>query len=96
MTTTMSPSQAALFSNPSNYLVYLIADQLLYGTVNGKQFSLTAFSGGGRGSIGNANADFSAASFDPRIAKQSNEFGERGGPLPPGHYLVGVTENNKT
>ncbi len=88
-------SQASKPSSPSHYLVYLIAQQRLYGIVNGKKFDLKAFSGGGRGSVAGKD-QHSEATFDYRIKKISKEFNERGGPIPPGTYSVLASEKNGT
>lgn len=86
----------SLFRQPRHYLVYLIASERLYGRVDGQLFDFRAYSGGGRGSVGNRRAEQSAASFDPRTKASGHEFGERGGPIPPGKYLAHPSEANPT
>lgn len=69
-------------------LRYSIADEMLYGTVNGQSFSMKAYSGGGRGSKkGMQRPDVAHWNSQKETPKPFNEE-NRGGPLPSGHYLA--------
>jgi len=89
----MSLAIAAIFRSPVNYFVYTTGTEQLVCRFGSVERRFRAFSGGGRGSIA-GRAEDSAASFDYRLKKVSDERGERGGPLPPGHYLVHRTEQH--
>jgi hypothetical protein len=91
----VAATKSSRSTTPANYLVYLIADERLYGKVNQKHFDMKAYSGGGRGST-QGRDEHSEASFDYRIRKISEEAGERGGPIPPGIYMVQRSEKNPT
>ena len=79
------------FHSPDSYLVYLIADERLYGKVHGRPVDLKAASGGARGSENSRRVETDAGSFDYRKEWVSDARGERGGPLPPGRYVVHCT-----
>lgn len=96
MTISQTVVNRAMFRSPANYLVYLIGEERLYGKVGGEQLSLRAYSGGARGSRVAARPENSAASFDVRKGVEGHGPGERGGPLPPGHYLAHATEQHHT
>jgi hypothetical protein len=71
-------------------LRYSIASQLLTGDVAGKSFSIFTVSGGGRGSTRTPHGQPDQkimASWDHRT-KTSKATNVRGGPLPPGFYIV--------
>jgi len=65
-------------------LTYRIAMQRLTGTVNGEEFDIYAASGGGRGRRRGA-PEASVSSFDHR---RKTTRATRGGPIPPGYYIV--------
>ena len=69
-------------------LRYSIADEMLYGTVNGVSISTKAFSGGGRGS--NAGAERSDLQHwsTSKKAPADYDLQNRGGPLPQGFYIA--------
>ena len=50
-------------NNSKNFLTYSIATERLYGTVGGQEFSMHAWSGGGRGQTGDS-AEHNLASYD--------------------------------
>ena len=65
-------------------LYYSIAQQRLSGEVGGKRVDLFAVSGGGRGRT-KGSPEYSLTSFDHRRKAMKST---RGGPLPPGFYIV--------
>lgn len=69
----------------STNLTYSIAQELLYGTVNGKTFAVPAFSGGGRGATTAGVAQASLVSYSPFRKMQGTT---RGGAIPPGKWRV--------
>ncbi|HMN44006.1 MAG TPA: hypothetical protein PKE27_05510 [Povalibacter sp.] len=69
-------------------LRYSIADEMLYGTVAGKSFSMKACSGGGRGSSAGLQRKDVAHWNSQKKAPAAFDEANRGGPLPAGHYLA--------
>ncbi|MBS0509654.1 MAG: hypothetical protein JSR42_00520 [Proteobacteria bacterium] len=72
----------------SNNLRYSISDEMLYGSIGGKSFSMKAYSGGGRGSTANMELCDLRHWSSQKKAPPAFSRSDRGGPLPPGHYLV--------
>lgn len=73
-------------------LQYSIVKQWLSGSVGSKEFSMQAWSGGGRG----RTSGVAEASFDSYNEFRKKKTGVRGGPLPPGHYICKHVEHHKT
>jgi hypothetical protein len=70
-----------------NVLNYSIATERLEGTVAQQYFSIRAWSGGGRGQVGNA-AEHNWDSYNVfRKEKDSGGKHRHGGPIPPGIYM---------
>lgn len=71
----------------SNTLYYSIAHEFLTGSVGTENFSVQAFSGGGRGRTG-AGAESSASSYNVFRKETGTGTGHvHGGPIPPGFYV---------
>ncbi len=65
--------------------MYVISEEILWGSVGDKLFVMKGVSGGGRG--GN-NPQYSVASYDPRKKTKGNSGVDRGGPIPPGLWWI--------
>lgn len=71
-----------------NILKYSIRDEVLFGTVGGKSFSMKAFSGGGRGSTDGMELHDLKHWSTTKKAPPAFSRKSRGGPLPVGLYLA--------
>jgi len=80
----------------SNILTYSIAREFLEGYVGSEWFAMPAFSGGGRGRLGEG-AEHSLSSYDVfRKEKNTNAGHTHGGPIPPGIYLCEYVAHHPT
>ena len=76
-------------------LTYYIFEGLLVGVVNGKQVSLSAYSGG-RGGSYDENAPTEVANNPYSYAvKEDDKTGVHGGPIPTGAYTIESPEHNR-
>lgn len=71
-----------------NVLKYSIRDEVLYGSLGGVSYSMTAYSGGGRGSTAGMERRDLDHWRTQKKAPDSFSAANRGGPLPVGMYLV--------
>ena len=76
-------------------LSYSIANERLYGTVNGKTINFRAYSGGGRGSTSGVERHDLKHWDEQKKAPQSYKVTTRGGPLPTGFYTASYYGHHK-
>jgi hypothetical protein len=75
-------------------LRYSIADEMLYGTVNGMSLSMKAYSGGGRGSTAGIERTDLKHWNTGKKAPDTYDEKDRGGPLPVGFYMARYVANH--